>query len=125
MSPKQKKTRVVPTPKLHQWTAKGFEQMVYTPPACSLPSPFATNLQIDQHIKENIAQFGLALQNTFEPCFKNPQKNGVRENILAFCEDEKIAWIDPLQPMVLETGAGLWLYVYSLLDCTVTVADHD
>lgn len=125
MSPKKKKTRVVPTAKLHQWTAKNFEQMVYTPPACSLPSPFATNLQIDQHIRDNIKCFGLALQNTHEPTFKNPQKDGARENVLAFCEDEKIAWIDPLQPLVLETGAGVWLYVHSLLDYTGTIADRD
>jgi len=118
MSPKKKKTRVMPTAKLHQWTAKGFEQMVYTPPACSLPSPFATNLQIDQHIRKNIKQFGLALQNTFEPAFNNPQKDGARENILAFCEDEKLAWLDPLQPLVLETGEGVYLYVHSFSDYT-------
>lgn len=123
MSPKKKKTRVVLAPKLHQWTAKGFEQLVYTPPACSLPSPFAANLQIDLHIRGTIKQFGLALQNTFEPTFNNPQKEGVRENILSFCKDERITWLDPLQPQVLETGAGVHLYVHSLSKYTGTVAD--
>jgi hypothetical protein len=122
LTPHKKKTRVVPAATLHQWTAQGFMHMVYTPPASSLPSPFATNFQLDQHIKDNIVQFGPALQTIYEATH-TAAAAGARELIRALCDDEHIAWIDPLQPIVLKAGEGLSLQVYLLLDHARTVAD--
>jgi hypothetical protein len=107
LTPEKKKTRVVPAATLHQWTAKGFKHMVYTPPASTLPSPFATNFQLDQHIKDNITRFGPVLQTVFEAT--RAVAAGARESIQKLCDGEHIAWIDPLKPIVLKAGEGLSL----------------
>jgi hypothetical protein len=121
MSPKKKKTRVVPTATLHQWTAKGFKEMVYTPPASSFPSPFGKNFKLDQHTKDGIARFGPRLQAIFDATYSADQ-TGARKSIQELCDNDQISWIDPLQPIVLESGEGLKLYVPSThrpyLDCS-------
>jgi hypothetical protein len=114
LTPKKKKTRVVPTATLHQWTAQDFKHMVYTPPASLLPSPFAINYQLDRHIKKNIAQFGPALQTIFEPT-RTAAQTGARKSIKELCDDDNIVWIDPMQPIVLKAGEGLSLYIYLLV----------
>jgi hypothetical protein len=88
--------------------------MVYTPPASTLPSPFAINYQLDQHIKENIVQFGPALQTIFEPT-RTAAQTGARKSIQQLCGGDNIVWIDPIQPIVLKAGEGLSLYVYLLM----------
>ncbi|KAH0372115.1 hypothetical protein KCU65_g1241, partial [Aureobasidium melanogenum] len=109
MSPQKKKTRVVPRPKLHQWSGEGFEHMVYTPPVSPLPSPFGIGFHVDQDTKDAVAQFGLALQVAYEATSMVADKAGARQTLLNLCNNEQVAWIDPLQPITLKSGEGLSL----------------
>lgn len=109
MSPQKKKTRVVSAPKLHQWTGEGFEHMVYTPPVSPLPSPFGIDFDVDRDTKDAVAQFGPALQVAFEATSMVADKAGARQTLLNLCNNEQVAWIDPLQPITLKSGEGLSL----------------
>ncbi|KAG9817734.1 hypothetical protein KCU68_g18384, partial [Aureobasidium melanogenum] len=109
VSPQKKKTRVVPDLKLHRWTAEGFEHMVYTPPVSSLPSPFGLDFHLDQDTKDTVAQFGPAVQVAFEATSSVADMSGARQTLLDLCNNEQVAWIDPLQPITLKAGEGLSL----------------
>lgn len=106
---KKKKTQVVPDLKMHQWTAEGFEHMVYTPPVSSLPSPFGIDFHLNQDTKETVAQFGPAVQVAFEATSRVAGMAGARQTLLNLCNNEQVAWIDPLQPITLKAGEGLSL----------------
>ncbi|KAK6008011.1 hypothetical protein QM012_004825 [Aureobasidium pullulans] len=108
MSP-QKKTRVVADLKLRRFTAEGFEHMVYTPPVSSLPSPFGIDFELDQDTKDTLAQFGPAVQVSYEASFRAGDSAGARQTLLKLCKNEQIGWIDPLQPVALKAGEGLSL----------------
>ncbi|KAH0349992.1 hypothetical protein KCU81_g2669, partial [Aureobasidium melanogenum] len=108
MSP-HKKTRVVPGPKLHRWTGEGFEHMVYTPPVSPLPSPFGIDFHVDQNTRDAVARFGPALQVAYEAASMVADKAGARQTLLNLCNNEQVAWIDPLQPITLKSGEGLSL----------------
>lgn len=108
MSPQKKKTRVVPDQKLHRFIAEGFEHMVYTPPVSSLPSPFGIDFELDQDTKDIVAQFGSAVQVSFEAISRTAD-TGARQTLLNLCNNEQIGWIDPLQPITLKTGEGIEL----------------
>ena len=108
MSPQKKKTRVVSTAKLHQWTAGNFKEMVYTPPTCSLPSPFGKDFKLDQSTMDNIARFGPHLQSNFNATCA-AANTVFRKRIQKICDDEHIGWIDPMWPVGLTSGEGLSL----------------
>ncbi|KAG9965199.1 hypothetical protein KCU61_g2118, partial [Aureobasidium melanogenum] len=109
VSSQKKKTRVVPDLKLHRWTSGGFEHMVYTPPVSSLPSPFGIDFHLDQDTKDTVAQFGPAVQVAFEATSRVADMAGARQTLLNLCNNEQVAWIDPLQPITLKAGEGLSL----------------
>ncbi|KAI5276397.1 hypothetical protein E4T47_00718 [Aureobasidium subglaciale] len=105
----QKRAQLAETPVLVDFTAQEFHHQVYTPIASLLPSPFGIRPELDGDMEKILKQFGPVVETTYKASSAAGNRLTLRQTIQGTCNSEDVVWVDPLLPLVLESGEGLFL----------------